>query len=128
MRINFTCNQKSTIKSPPENSKVTNKVTEDFTKRSSWFISGNIIIKDWISHYTINVNFILEYEMVLTLWPISSIKTLQSLLRELCHNPWRIFKLELDTATSSCSSVTLLQIVITTQITQFVTNNTKTAQ
>ena len=91
-------------------------------------MSGNILIKDWISYYTINVNFILEYEMVLTPWPISSIKTLQSLLTELCHDPWRIFKLELDTATSSCSSVTLLQILITTEITQFVTNNTKTAK
>ena len=32
--INFTCNQKSTIKSSPENSKVTNNVTEDFIKPS----------------------------------------------------------------------------------------------
>ena len=34
VRINFTCNQKITIKSPSENSKVTNKVTKDFTKPS----------------------------------------------------------------------------------------------
>ena len=48
---------------------------------------------------------------------ISSIKTLQQLLKELCHDPWRILKLELDTAASSYSSVTLLQILKITEIT-----------
>ena len=59
---------------------------------------------------------------------ISSIKTLQHLLKELCHDPWRILKLELDTAASSYSSVTLLQILKITEITKYVKNNVKTAK
>ena len=66
--------------------------------------------------------------MVLTVWPISFIKTLQPLHKELRHDPWRILKLELDTAALSHSSVILLQILKITEITQFVTDNVKTVK